>query len=459
MSPCYTKTYAALGTDMGFEENTRQQGPFASAEQMLRFDRQHVWHPYAEHPAESSCYLAAETEGVHITLEDGRKLIDGMASWWTAIHGYRYPRLVAAAKQQLDRMPHVMFGGLSHKPAIALAERLLKIVPSGMEHVFFVDSGSVAIQVAMKMAVQYWRGRGALRKSKFATIRGGYHGDLFPPMSLCDPVNGMHSQFEGILPAQYFVDRPLSRFGERLQPDDGDDMQALLADHASEIAAVVLEPIVQGAGGMHFYSPEYLRRVKALCEEHDVLLILDEIATGFYRTGKMFAAEYAGVEPDILCVGKALSAGMMSLAATLCSSEVADTIKEGPAAVLMHGPTYMGNPLACAIASENLDILGSYDVSSVVGSIEDHFKRTLPQLRSNPRVADVRVLGAIAVVEMKEKIDVPKAQAALIDRGVWLRPFGKLLYSMPPYVCSGSELEQLTVAIVEVVDSGATVPA
>ena len=337
---------------MDFDENTKQQEQFVSADQMLQFDRQHVWHPYAEHPAKSSCYLAAETEGVHITLEDGRKLIDGMASWWTAIHGYRHPRLVAAAKQQLDRMPHVMFGGLSHQPAIALAKRLLNIAPSSMEHVFFVDSGSVAVQVAMKMAIQYWRGRGASRKSKFATIRGGYHGDLFPPMSLCDPENGMHSQFEGILPAQYFVDRPLSRFGEPLQPDDGDDMQALLADHASEIAAVVLEPIVQGAGGMHFYSSDYLSRVKQLCQEHDVLLILDEIATGFYRTGKMFAAEHAGIEPDILCVGKALSAGMMSLAATLCSREVADTIKDGPAAVLMHGPTYMGNPLACAIASE-----------------------------------------------------------------------------------------------------------
>ncbi|HKA69232.1 MAG TPA: adenosylmethionine--8-amino-7-oxononanoate transaminase [Actinomycetes bacterium] len=417
-------------------------------ERLLELDRAHVWHPYAPARGGVPVYPVRSAEGVRITLADGRAVIDGMASWWAAIHGYNHPVLNAAVVDQLDRMGHVMFGGLTHEPAVALAARLVEITPAGLDRVFLCDSGSVSVEVAVKLAMQYWHGRGRPGKQRLLTIRGGYHGDTFGAMSVCDPVTGMHHLFRGMLPAQLFAERPRCRYGEPVTDAHLAELAGLLAAHRGELAAVVVEPIVQGAGGMYFYAPEYLSRLHALCAEHGVLLIFDEIATGFGRTGELFAADHAGVTPDIMCLGKALTGGYLSMAATLCTAEVADGVGASGAGVFMHGPTFMGNPLAAAVAGASIDLLLAGPWRERVAAVETALRIGLAPARDLPGVADVRVLGAIGVIEMTAPIEVAKAQAAVLDRGVWLRPFGRLLYTMPPYVISADDLSQVTTAMV-----------
>lgn len=418
---------------------------------LLAFDREHVWHPYSIVPSQEPRYLVSSAEGVYIELADGRRLVDGMSSWWTAILGYRHPALLRAGHAQLERLPHVMFGGLTHEPAIQLAERLIRLAPPGLEHVFFSDSGSVSIEVAMKMARQYFIARGEPARQRFLTLRRGYHGDTWGAMSVCDPERGMHALFAASLETHLFAPSPSSAFGAELDPDDIAPFERLIARHAGEIAAVILEPIVQNAGGMRFYSAEYLSEVARSCREHGVLLIADEIATGFGRTGRMFACEHAGVTPDILCVGKALTGGVLSLAATLSKPAVAEVIAKGSPGRFMHGPTYMGNPLACSIALAVLDVLHDFDWSARVASIESQLRRELAPCAASPRVADVRVLGAIGVVELHEDVDIGRVVPALVDQGVWLRPFSNLLYAMPPLVINESELAQVTAAMRSVV--------
>ncbi|HKE52679.1 MAG TPA: adenosylmethionine--8-amino-7-oxononanoate transaminase, partial [Actinomycetes bacterium] len=404
--------------------------------------------PYAPARGGVPVYPVRSAEGVRITLADGRAVIDGMASWWAAIHGYNHPVLNAAVVDQLDRMGHVMFGGLTHEPAVTLAARLVEITPAGLDRVFLCDSGSVAVEVALKLAIQYWHGRGHPGKQRLLTIRGGYHGDTFGAMSVCDPVTGMHHLFSGALPAQLFAERPRCRYGEPVTDADLAELAELLAAHRDDLAAVVVEPIVQGAGGMYFYAAEYLRRLHALCAEHGVLLIFDEIATGFGRTGELFAADHAGVAPDIMCLGKALTGGYLSMAATLCTAEVADGVSAGDAGVFMHGPTFMGNPLAAAVANASIDLLLAGSWRERVAAIESALRTGLVPARGLPGVADVRVLGAIGVVEMTGPIDVAKVQSAVLDRGVWLRPFGRLLYTMPPYIIGSDDLSAVTAAMV-----------
>ncbi len=419
-------------------------------EQTLCFDRQHVWHPYAAIPSEEPRFLVASAEGVRITLADGRQLIDGMSSWWSTILGYRHPALLRAAQEQLARLPHVMFGGFTHEPAVGLVQRLLRLAPPGLEHVFLCDSGSVSVEVAMKMAVQYWAAQGQSARRRFLALRGGYHGDTWGAMSLCDPEQGMHQAFNGIVPSQLFAPVPRSRFGE---PADGAELaqiEQLLAQHGHELCAMVLEPIVQATGGMRFYSAELLAGIARLCRQHQVLLIADEIATGFGRTGRLFACEHAGITPDILCVGKALTGGTLSLAATLTSARVAAGIASGTPGLLMHGPTFMGNPLACAVAVAVLDELEQFDWRGRVAQIEEQLRRELEPCRNSPLVQDVRVLGASAVVEMRERIELARVVPQLVQRGVWLRPFGKLLYTMPPFVIRPEELARVTAAMREV---------
>lgn len=413
----------------------------------LQFDRDHIWHPYTSLTEPLPVYPVHAAKGVYIELEDGRQLLDGMSSWWCAIHGYGHPKLVEAATQQLDRMSHIMFGGLTHAPAIELCEKLVEITPAGLDRVFLCDSGSVSVEVALKMAVQYWQALQRPGKKKILALRMGYHGDTIGAMSVCDPVNGMHHMFKGLIPEQVFVDAPVSSFDGGIHPDDQRNLENIFEQHHNELAAFILEPIVQGAGGMRMYSPAYLKKAKALCEKYEVLLIADEIATGFGRTGKMFALEHAAISADILCVGKALTGGMLSLAATLCTKEVSNTIGKSEAGVFMHGPTFMGNPLACSVAKASLDLLQTYDLESMIARIEAQLEQGLRALSHHENVKEVRVCGAIGVVECYAPIHVANIQSFFVDAGVWIRPFRNLIYIMPPFVVESSEVEQLCAAI------------
>lgn len=409
---------------------------------MDTFDQQHIWHPYAKVPNTIPAYVVESADGVYLQLEGGIKVIDGMSSWWSAIHGYNHPVLNQAIETQLKKMSHVMFGGLTHQPAIDLAKILVEITPENLTKVFFTDSGSVSVEVALKMALQYWHNKGQTDKHKFITIRGGYHGDTFGAMSVCDPDNGMHHLFAGVLPKHFFVKSPsMVSMDEALQ-----DLESILKQNSKSIAAMILEPVVQGAGGMRIYNPQYLTKAKALCNTHKVLFILDEIATGFGRTGELFALEYVDVEPDILCLGKALTGGYMTLAATLTTDDVANIV-----GTLMHGPTFMANPLACAVANASIKLLLNSDWQDNIARIEKHFHAELSSLRINDKVADVRILGAIAVVEMQDDIKVELIQNRLIELGVWLRPYGSLLYTMPPFTIKDDELSLITKAIKTVV--------
>ena len=412
-------------------------------DELLQADQAHVWHPYASAFDHRPIYPVIRAHGVRLTLADGREVIDGMASWWSAIHGYNHPVLNAAIKDQLDRMAHVMFGGLTHAPAVRLAQLLTDITPQPLQHVFFADSGSVSVEVAIKMALQYWQS-GGQRKRRLLTMRGGYHGDTFGAMAVCDPVGGMHHLFTDTLPQHVFAPMPPAKFEKEYAAELG----RLIEQHRHELAAVIVEPVVQGAGGMRFFAPEYVRSLRELCDEHDVLLILDEIATGFGRTGKLFAAEHTDVSPDIMCLGKAMTGGYLTMAATLCTERVARGISDGEAGVLMHGPTYMGNPLAAATACASIELLLSRPWQAEIAAIENGLREGLEPAGSAPAVADVRVLGAIGVIEMREPVDVIAVQEHVIGRGVWLRPFRNLIYAMPPYVIGPDDLRQLTSAMV-----------
>jgi adenosylmethionine-8-amino-7-oxononanoate aminotransferase len=419
----------------------------SDAERWLAFDRDHVWHPYSSMPSSEPRYLVTGSEGVYLELADGRRLIDGVSSWWTAILGHRRPELIRAAQTQLERLPHVMFGGLTHEPALGLAQDLLAIVPPGLEHVFFCDSGSVSVEVAMKMAVQYQAARGQPRRRRFLTPRLGYHGDTFGAMSVCDPERGMHRSFAGAIVEQLFVPAPDTPFGANARPEEIAALERAMIEHGAELCALILEPIVQNAGGMRFYSADYLRAARRLCSEHGLLLIADEIATGFGRTGKLFACEHAGITPDILCLGKALTGGIMSLAATLAQPFIAQAIGASELGRFMHGPTFMANPLASAVARALIGALSELDWQERVRAIEAQLAFELEPCRSGAAVLDVRVLGAIGVVEMVDEIDLRDVVPRLVERGVWLRPFGKLLYTMPPYVITPAELSEVGAAM------------
>lgn len=418
--------------------------------ELLEFDREHIWHPYTSALKPLKAYAVESANGARIKLLDGRELIDGMSSWWAVVHGYNNPEINAAISAQLKKMSHVMFGGLTHEPAVILAEKLLKIAPQNLEHVFFCDSGSVAVEVAMKMALQYWNSKGRASKTKFATIRLGYHGDTWNAMSVCDPITGMHKIFSGALTAQIFTHSPKIPFGGVWDDSDLAELRDTLRKRRDEIAALILEPIVQGAGAMRFYHPEFLKGARKICDECGILLICDEIATGFGRTGKMFACEHAGIAPDIMCVGKAITGGYLSFAAVLASRDVAISISEGEAGVFMHGPTFMANPLACAAANASLDICVRDGYLKRVLQIEKILKAELESAKEIGGVEDVRVLGAIGVVEMRESVDVEKIQEMFVGRGVWIRPFGRLVYLMPPIVISDEDLRKLSSVLVSV---------
>lgn len=423
------------------------------------FDHRHLWHPYSTPPQNNSAGLnvklahhVVSAKGVYLTLDDGSRLIDAMSSWWSVIHGYNHPQINQALKDQIDKMSHVMFGGLTHDPAIELGKALLAITPPSLSNIFYSDSGSVAVDVAMKMAVQYQYAVGKSQKKSFLTIRSGYHGDTWRAMSICDPDTGMHHLFKGALQVQHFVEQPPITFWEDWHNDENKNglyaLKTKLVQHADSIAAVILEPVIQGAGGMYFYHPEYLNQCKILCEEHDVLLIFDEIATGFGRSGKMFATDHCAIEPDILCVGKALTGGYLSFAATLNSKKIADGIASQPPGAFMHGPTFMANPLACVAAKASLDILRISNWQTQVAQIEQQFTNELQVALELPNVASVRAIGGIGVIEMKQPVNTNQAHQLSKELGVWLRPFGKNIYSMPPYIISKQELTQVTTAMI-----------
>ncbi|HYB23976.1 MAG TPA: adenosylmethionine--8-amino-7-oxononanoate transaminase [Solirubrobacteraceae bacterium] len=416
---------------------------------LLAIDRERVWHPYGALPAPLQSLPVVSAQGVRLRLADGRELIDGMASWWCAIHGYRHPALDAAVREQLGRMAHVMFGGLTHEPAVRLAQRLTELAPAGLERVFLADSGSVSVEVAIKLCLQYQRALGRPRRTRLLTVRGGYHGDTAGAMAVCDPVGGMHSMFTGLLSEHVFADRPPDGFHAGLDEGWARHVRELAERHADELAGVIVEPVVQGAGGMRFHAPECVALLRGVCDEHGMLLVLDEIATGFGRSGAMFACEHAGVSPDVMCVGKALTGGYMTLAATLCTPAVAQAVSSGEGGGLMHGPTFMGNPLACAVALASLRLLDGGDWRARVGAIEDALRHGLEPARELPGVADVRVLGAIGVIQLEREVDVARATATVVEHGVWLRPFRDLIYTMPPYVIEPPELATLTAAMVD----------
>jgi adenosylmethionine-8-amino-7-oxononanoate aminotransferase len=423
-------------------------------EELQRLDARHVWHPYAPIPPGSPPYLVDRAHGTRLQLADGRQLVDGMSSWWAAIHGYQHPVLNAALADQLGRMAHVMLGGLTHEPVVRLAERLVAITPAGLEHVFFCDSGSVAVEVAVKMAVQYWQAAGRPAKSRLLAVRGGYHGDTFMAMSVCDPVGGMHHLFSEVLPQQVFVRRPPPGVDSPVDESWAADTELLVKQHADELAAVIVEPVVQGAGGMYIYNPSYLRVLRDLCHRHDVLLLLDEIATGFGRTGSLFAADLADVQPDLLCVGKALTGGYLPMAATLCTSRIAEAISNGPGGALMHGPTFMGNAAAAAVARASIELLLGGNWQGEVKRIETGLHEGLVGLAGRTGVVDVRVLGAIGIVQLDRSVDVARTTAAAVEKGVWLRPFRDLVYTMPPYICTDEDIARICIGVAAAVDAG-----
>jgi adenosylmethionine-8-amino-7-oxononanoate aminotransferase len=419
---------------------------------ILDMDRAHVWHPYSSMGKGQPVFAVESAKGVRLKLTDGRELIDGMSSWWCAIHGYNHPVMNSAVTAQLDKMSHVMFGGLTHQPAVMLAEKLVALTPQPLQTVFFSDSGSVAVEVAMKMAIQYWHDKRRASKQHFLTVRSGYHGDTLGAMSVCDPVTGMHKLFSDILTSQYFVDAPSCRFGEACTDRDIAKMKACLEQNHTKIAAVIMEPVVQGAGGMRFYSADYLKQVRHLCSQYNVLLILDEIATGFGRTGRLFACEHADISPDIMCVGKALTGGYMTLAATLTTLEVSSVISSGEPGLFMHGPTFMANPLACSAALASIDLLLSYPWHQTIQQIEKSLVDGLDECKYKAAVADVRVLGAIGVVELEHAVDMQTIPYRFVEQGVWVRPFGRLIYLMPPYIIGPADLQILTEAVKNVVN-------
>ena len=434
------------------QSRSTDEHPPAFTQEMAAFDRDHLWHPYSRMRGAAPAYPVVAAHGVYLELADGRCLIDGMSSWWAAIHGYNHPVLNTALVRQMAQVSHVMFGGLTHPAAVELGRRLLDVLPPGLDRIFFCDSGSVAVEVAMKMVLQYWRARGDTARSRFATIRYGYHGDTFAAMSVCDPDTGMHHLFRGILPQQIFVRAPAC--DESCDDEAVAAMEASLAHVGGETAAVIVEPVVQGAGGMRIYAASYLARLRELCDRFGILLIFDEVATGFGRTGRMFACEHvegSGAKPDIMCIGKALSAGYLTLAATIANARVADTLDAGDPGVFMHGPTYMANPLACAVASANLDLLANGEWNRQVAAIEAQLAHELEPCRASSRVMDVRVRGAVGVVEMREAVAVDDLCRRFVERGVWVRPFSNLVYIMPPYLITPQELATVTAAINDIV--------